>query len=332
MNGQLRNGLLGIVIPCYNEAEVLPSLLDELRRVAAVVEEDVRVLFVDDGSKDRTWQLLVSACEEDRRFACMRFSRNFGHQTAVTAGLKHCPGDAVVVMDADLQDPPDLIPALIGKWKEGNEVVYAVRENRKENWLLCLCFSGYYRLLKKLAEVEMPLDAGDFSLMDRRVVDQINAMPEHNRFVRGLRGWIGFRQTGLAYDRPARAAGKTKYSLLKRLRGGMDGVLSFSSVPMRLSIWLGLGTAALGFLYLLYALWGKLVLGHNPPGWTSLVVILLVLGGVQLFVLGIVGEYLGRIFDEVKHRPLFIVDKFHGWIEQDRHQYASHHQADVAAA
>jgi dolichol-phosphate mannosyltransferase len=294
---------------------VLPLLVDELQRVADALGREMRVLFVDDGSRDRTWEVLVSVCERDERFACLKFSRNFGHQTAVTAGLKHCPGDVVIVMDADLQDPPGLIRVLVDKWKEGYEVVYAVRANRKEGWLLRLCYTGYYRFLKRLAEVDMPLDTGDFSLMDRRVVDLLNAMPEHNRFVRGLRGWVGFRQTGVVYDRPARVAGGTKYSLLKLVRLGMDGVLSFSSVPLRLAVWLGLGTAALGFLYLFYALWGKVVAGRNPAGWTSLAVIMLVLGGVQLTVMGIMGGYLSRIFDEAKNRPLFIVDQFHGWIE-----------------
>ena len=305
---------LTVVIPCFNEEEVLPELLAELDKLDESVPSPVYFIFVDDGSSDGTLGILESLCAEDERFACLSFSRNFGHQSAVSAGLKHARGDVVAVIDADLQDPPFVIPAFIDKWREGYDVVYGIRTNRKERLLLRLAYSMFYRILKRIAHVEVPLDAGDFALVDRRVVDEINRMPEHNRFIRGLRGWVGFRQTGVAYERMARHSGESKYTFNKLLKLALNGLISFSAVPLRLASWLGIMAAALGFVYLAYAFVARLVGVSITPGWTSTIVTILFLGGIQLMVLGILGDYLGRIFDEVKSRPDFIPREMFGWL------------------
>lgn len=305
---------LGLVIPCYNEEQVIPRLLTELDRFANAYGGPVSILFVDDGSRDRTLALLTEACAADPRKACLRFSRNFGHQTAVSAGLQNIRGDVVAVLDADLQDPPDVVPRMIEKWRAGCDVVYGVRQNRKESWLLRGAYAGFYRLLKSIANIDLPLDAGDFSLMDRRVVDQINAMPEHNRFVRGLRGWVGFRQEGLPYDRAARAAGEPKYNLKRLMKLAFDGLVSFSSAPLKLAIWLGAMASLLGFILIVWALVSVLFFARAPQGWTSLAILILFFSGVQLLVLGIIGEYVGRVFEEVKNRPLYIAAQRIGWV------------------
>lgn len=305
---------LGIVIPCYNEEAVVPLLLDELRAFAVKAPAEVKVLFVDDGSTDGTLRLLEEACRADARFACLGLSRNFGHQNAVTAGLARAAGDAVAVIDADLQDSPAVLLDMLAKWKEGFDVVYGIRTQRKEPLLLRLSYLFFYRLLRKVANVNLALDAGDFSLMDRRVVAEINRLPERNRFVRGLRSWVGFRQVGLPYERQSRRAGSSKYTVGRLFKLALDGLISFSWIPLRLAGWLGALSALMGFVYLLYALMMKLVRGHVPWGWTSTVVLILFVGGVQLIVLGIIGEYIGRIFDEVKSRPSFIVQRTAGWV------------------
>lgn len=308
---------LGVVIPCFNEQAVLPELVDELKKLAEAVKLPIFFLFVDDGSSDRTPELLKELSAEDERFAALRFARNFGHQTAVSAGLAHARGDVVAVIDADLQDPPALIADMLEKWREGFDVVYGVRRNRKEGPLLRFCYSAFYKLLKGIANVELPLDAGDFCVMDRAVVDRINRMPEHNRFVRGLRGWAGGRQTGLPYDRSARAAGEPKYGLIKLFNLAVDGLVSFSWAPLRLAVWLGLAASLVSFLLLVWAVVATVATGDTPSGWASLAVMVLFLGGVQLIVLGIFGEYLGRIFEEVKNRPHFLVDGQSGWVKDD---------------
>lgn len=306
---------LGLVIPCFNEEAVLDRLVAELDAFAARIPCPVRVLFVNDGSRDRTADILNTVCETRPQFACIHFSRNFGHQTAVTAGLRFCRGDVIAVLDADLQDPPDVLLGMLAKWREGYDVVYGVRQQRKENALLRFCYASFYRLLRRMANVDLPLDAGDFSLMDRRVVDTINAMPEHNRFVRGLRGWVGFRQTGFPYERAARAAGETKYSLGRLFKLAFDGMLAFSSTPLRAISALGLACSLSSLAFIAYALLSKFLYAKTPQGWASLAAIVVFFGGVQLVVLGIMGEYLSRVFDEVKNRPHFIVDRSRGWIE-----------------
>jgi len=305
---------VGLIIPCYNEEDVLPILLERLRHLSKEWPYPLQILFVDDGSHDRTAELLSAACEENANMACIALSRNFGHQTAVTAGLTHARGDVLAVIDADLQDPPEFILEMIDKWREGYDVVYGVRMNRKESRLLRAAYAGFYRLLKRIANVDLPVDSGDFSLMDRKVVDHINAMPEHNRFVRGLRGWVGFRQIGLPYERQARQAGVPKYNLFRLSNLAMNGLISFSSVPLQAASWLGVLSSFFGFLLLLWALINGLISGKTPTGWASLAFIMLLFGGIQLIVLGIIGEYISRIFDEVKRRPHFIVKDTSGWV------------------
>jgi len=312
-DSRIPNPVLGLVIPLYNEEEVLPQLLDTLRELDLGIP--LSILFVDDGSKDRTLEMLRSACEVDSRMACLSFSRNFGHQTAVSAGLQYVRGDIVAVLDGDLQDPPTLLRDFTDKWREGFDVVYGIRRNRKEPWMLRASYKAFYWLLNKMSKTGIPRDAGDFALMDRRVVDTINAMPEHNRFVRGLRSWAGFRQVGVPYERPARQAGKTSYNTRRLVRLALDGLLSFSSIPLRVSSWSGAIAALIGFIYLLYILVVYIAGRTLPPGWASLIVIVLFLGGLQLVVLGIIGEYLGRIFDEVKRRPHFVAQTTLGWLE-----------------
>ncbi len=309
---------IGLVIPCYNEEAVVPALVERLEKIQSEWTHPVWILFVDDGSRDRTPELLTEASRRNARMAYLRLSRNFGHQTAVTAGLMHARGDAVVVLDADLQDPPEIVPQMLARWREGYDVVYGVRENRKESALLRGAYALFYRILKRIANVDIPLDAGDFSLMDRRVVDRINELPEHNRFIRGLRGWVGFRQIGLPYSRDARQAGEPKYNLRRLLNLAMNGLISFSSIPLQMASWMGALSSLLGFGLMIWAAISGLIHGKTPPGWASLAVIILVFGGIQLIVLGIIGEYLSRIFDEVKCRPHFIVDRALGWAEEAR--------------
>lgn len=304
-----------MVVPCFNEEAVVPLLLERVENLIREWPFPVCVLFVDDGSRDGTFALLAAACERNPALACLRLSRNFGHQTAVGAGLAHSRGDAVAILDADLQPPPEFIRNMVDKWREGYDVVYAVRQNRKENFLLRGAYALFYRIMKCIANVEIPLDAGDFSLMDRRVVDLINAMPEHNRFIRGMRGWVGFRQIGLPYSRDARRAGMPKYNLRRLLNLAMNGLISFSSAPLQIASWMGAASSLLGLALMVWAIISGLLYGKTPPGWASLVVIILLFGGVQLIVLGIIGEYIGRIFDEVKRRPHFILDAAAGWVK-----------------
>lgn len=250
-------------------------------------------------------------------FGCLRLSRNFGHQIAVRAGLHHVRGDAVGVIDADLQDPLSALVEMFQKWREGYDVVYGVRQNRKESFILKASYALFYRLLKKVAQIEIPLDAGDFSVMDRRVVDLLKSLPEQAPFIRGLRSWVGFRQIGVPYDRAGRAAGESKYSVWRLIELAIQGFVSFSTVPLRLAVWLGLITSGFGFALAVWALVAALAYRQTPPGWASLAVIFLFFGGIQLIMLGILGEYIGRIFDQVKNRPLFIVDRSVGWMAAD---------------
>ena len=306
--------VLCIVIPCFNEEAVLPQLLDRLR--AMDLDVPVKVLFVDDGSQDRTLEILTAACAQDERMACLGLSRNFGHQTAVTAGLHHAQGDLVVVLDADLQDPPELLPAFVAKWRDGYDVVYGVRTNRKESLFFRIAYRVFYRLLDRSASIRIPKDSGDFALMDRKVVDVINSLPEQNRFVRGMRAWAGFRQTGLAYARPPRAAGETGYSLARLIKLALDGLVGFSPVPLRFAFWGGSAISVVGLILFLWLVTLELI-GHAyvPPSWAFVITLLLLLGGLQLAILGVFGEYLGRILDEVRGRPHFVIADRAGWIK-----------------
>jgi dolichol-phosphate mannosyltransferase len=271
------------------------------------------VIFVDDCSTDGSDELLLALQRNDPRVRLLRFARNFGHQIAITAGLDFAVGEAVIVMDADLQDPPDLVPKLVARWREGYEVVYAVRERRQgEGWFKPAAAGFFYRLLQRLSSVEIPIDVGDFRLVDRRALDTFRSMRERNRYVRGMFSWIGFRQIGVPYSRPKRFAGRPKYSFRKSLRLGIDGVVSFSNLPLRLALVLGFIVSALSFVIGIAAIVAKVEGAFVVPGWASLIVVASFLGGIQLMVLGMMGLYVARIYDEVKSRPLYVIHEAHG--------------------
>lgn len=308
--------LVSVIIPAYNEELVLDELFERLIPAVSAWNVDYEIVLVDDGSKDRTWDIIKSYNKKYPAVKGVRFARNFGHQPAVTAGLNYVTGDAVLVIDADLQDPPELLVQFIQEWQNGADVVYAVRKKRKESLLLRTAYSLFYRMLQKLSSINIPLDSGDFCLMDRKVVDTINALPEKRRFVRGLRAWAGFKQVKLEYDRPARAAGETKYSLKKLIELALNGLLSFSSLPMRFASVLGLiiaGTSFIGFLFfLLYRIFDLKLLGYRiteTAGTATVLLTVLFLGGIQLITIGIIGEYVGLIFEEVKARPTYVASE-----------------------
>jgi polyisoprenyl-phosphate glycosyltransferase len=299
---------LSVAVPVHNEETVLPELL---RRLTAVADHLTggphEFVFVDDGSTDRTREILESAARKDPRVVVVVLSRNFGHQAALSAALDNVSGDATVVMDADLQDAPEAIWEFVEKFQEGYDVVYAQRTKRKERWWLRLCYKVFYRLIAALADVRLPLDAGDFGLMSRRVVRLIRSMPEHHRYLRGLRGWVGFRQIGIHVERNTRYAGKSKYTSLRLFKLAFDGILAFSVVPIRAAAILGLIAIALSGSFTLYSAWVRLVLHRSPQGFAALITIVTFLSGVQLLFLGVIGEYIGRIFEELKGRPIYIV-------------------------
>lgn len=314
-----RAQLLSIVVPCHNEAEVLPETIRRLRAMCAdLAPDDVELIFVDDGSTDQTRATLKQAAHADRRIKLILFARNFGHQLAVTAGLDAAQGDAVIIMDADLQDPPEVIPLMLAKWREGYDVVYGQRTERPGESVFKLTTARvFYRILNSLSEVPIPLDAGDFRLLSRNVVEVLRSMPERDRFLRGMVSWAGFRQTALPYKRAGRFAGTSKYPLRKMIRFAMDGILSFSSKPLRLSVAMGLCSASLALIGIVYALVLRLFTNIWVEGWTALMIAVLFLGGVQLISVGILGEYIGRIYREIKNRPTYIVQEYVGFQDQD---------------
>lgn len=298
---------LSVVIPVFNEEENLPELYRRLTSVLGGAVSSWEILFVDDGSRDRSWEIIRGLVEADPHVRGLRFSRNFGHQMAFAAGLDHARGHAVVIMDADLQDPPELIPELLAKHREGFEVVYAVRTARHgETFFKRLTARLFYRLLARITSVAIPLDTGDFRLMGRRAVEAFRRLPERHRFTRGLVAWLGFPQTGVPYERAPRHAGTTKYPLRKMLRFAADAITSFSHVPLQLATWLGFLVSGFAFFYILVVIALKFA-GISWPGYTSLMAAILFLGGVQLVMVGLLGEYVGRIYDEVKRRPLYLV-------------------------
>jgi glycosyltransferase involved in cell wall biosynthesis len=299
---------LSVVVPIFNEAAVLPELEGRLLAVLAGACPDFEVVFVDDGSVDESPTILLGIAERNPRVRVLRFSRNFGHQAAVTAGIEHARGRAVVVIDADLQDPPEVIPDLLAKWREGFEVVSAVRAERLgEPPLRLFLIKTFYRVLRRIASVDMTPDVGDFRLIDRRVADALNRLPERNRYVRGLVRWLGFRHAEVRYTRAERFGGETKYPFTKLVRLALDGVTAFSNLPLQLVAYLGFAVFGLSLLLVLYALAGRLFSGATPEGWTSVFVAVAFLSGVQLVALGILGAYVSRIFEEVKQRPLYVI-------------------------
>jgi glycosyltransferase involved in cell wall biosynthesis len=308
--------MITVIIPCYNEEEVLEALRSRLSAACNLWKYDWEVLAVDDGSKDATWGILRRFQSEDPRWKAISFSRNFGHQAAVSAGLCHAGGDAVFIIDADLQDPPEELHRFIAKWEEGFDVVYGVRQKRKEGIIKRFCYWAFYRLMAKAVQFEIPLDSGDFCLLSRRMVDTLNRMPERNRFVRGLRAWAGFRQIAIPYERHGRAAGQPKYDFTKLLKLALDGMISFSGLPLKLASQLGFVVSALSLAGILFTLTQRVFAGFFEsvglapvPGFATIVIAILFMGGVQLMFLGVIGEYLFRIFEEVKQRPGWIVSE-----------------------
>ena len=298
-----------LVIPAYNEEAVIEELTDRLVELMDALDGDAEAILVDDGSQDLTYELMLTAAQADARFCAVHLSRNFGHQIALTAGLDLAGGDAVVIMDADLQDPPELVLEFAKRWREGYEVVYGVRSDRlAEAWWRRSVIGLYYRILRKMTEIDIPPDAGDFRLVDRRALDAFNAMRERTRYVRGMFAWVGFRQIGVPYKRGARFAGETKYPLRKLIKLGADGVISFSALPLRGALVAGLMTSLAAFLFGAAAIGMRIADVGNVPGWASIVTVVAFLGGVQLGMAGMTGLYIARIYDEVKQRPLYVVD------------------------
>jgi dolichol-phosphate mannosyltransferase len=299
-----------IIIPVFNEEENIQKLFERLLQVVSGLSSDFELIFINDGSKDNTLQLVKDLAANEPKVKYINLSRNFGHQIAVSAGLDACLGQRVVIIDADLQDPPELVLEMDQKMNEGYHVVFARRRKRKgESLAKLLTARLFYRLLARIASVEIPLDTGDFRIMDKKVVDVLRAMPEQNKFLRGQISWIGFKQTYVEYDRSERQGGKTGYTYGKMFRFALDGITSFSDAPLRLASWMGFVVSGVAFIALIYALWGKSVMHNSEPGWASIIVSVLFLGGIQLISLGFIGEYLSRISSNVKQRPLYIVDE-----------------------
>jgi polyisoprenyl-phosphate glycosyltransferase len=341
---EARTQLLSVIVPCKNEEE---GLKETHQRLAAVLESagavhypipdprpqtlgertastrgaatSYEIIYVDDGSTDRTAVVLRELQATDRRVRVVRLSRNFGHQIAITAGLEHASGDAVVIIDADLQDPPEVIAEFLARWREGYDVVYGVRTDRPgETAFKLWTAKTFYRFINRLSETRIPLDTGDFRLMDRAAVDALLSMPERDRFVRGMVSWLGFSQVAVPYTRASRYAGTTKYPFFKMLRLATDGILSFSITPLRLATWMGFAASGLAILGILYALYARFYATHLVRGWTSSLIAVLFIGGVQLICLGIIGEYVGRIYGESKRRPLYFVRERLGFDTQNR--------------
>jgi polyisoprenyl-phosphate glycosyltransferase len=303
--------MLSVVVPCFNEEEVYAETYRRLTETLAGLNPEkynYEIIFVNDGSKDKTLELIFETSQKDARVKGINFARNFGHQIAITAGLDNCVGDAAVVIDADLQDPPSVILEMVKLWEDGYDVIYGKRNDRAgESAFKLLTAKYFYRFINRLSDVDIPLDTGDFRLMDRKALDQFLKMRETYRFVRGMVAWIGFKQTFVEYDRESRFAGSTKYPLKKMLRLASDAILSFSNTPLKIATFVGFITSIVAFIGILYSLYMRLFTKHFVEGWTLLMISVLLIGGIILLVLGIIGEYVGRIYGEIKQRPLYII-------------------------
>jgi len=303
---------LSIVIPMYCEEEVAKECYERMTKVCSSIQNyEYEIIFVNDGSKDNTLEILENIAKSDKSVKIISFSRNFGHQAAVTAGLKYVTGDCILIIDADLQDPPELLPEMLNLWEQGNEVIYGTRKKRDgESKIKLLTASMFYKTLNALSDVEIPKDTGDFRLVDRKVVDTINALPEHNKFLRGLFSWVGYKQYGFKYERKERFAGKTKYPLKKMLKLAADGIIGFSTKPLKLVGGLGIISIVISFLILVYALCSFAFDWNNvEAGWTSIMVTVTFFSGVQLLSIWVLAEYIGRIYDETRGRPQYVIDK-----------------------
>ena len=307
---------LSIIVPCFDEQAVIVDTYNEINDVLSANNFDIEIIFIDDGSIDDTFSILHEISEKDSRVKIISFSRNFGHQAAVTAGLDHSTGDVVSIIDADLQDPPDVIISMIDEWEKGAKVVYGVRKNRKESIYKKVSYYIFYRLYSAISDISVALDSGDFCLIDREVVDKINSLPEKNRFVRGLRSWVGYDQVPVYYNRQKRQAGKPKYTIAKLLNLALDGVFNFSSKPLVAVFYAGIITSLLSLFlaifYLIYRVFNLEFMGSyssESQGFTTLVVLILLIGGLQILTVGIIGQYISRIYQEVKSRPSYVIKK-----------------------
>lgn len=302
--------IYSLIIPLYNEEEVVLECVKRATKVMENIDGDYEIIFVNDGSADKTVSLMEKELNSNPKLKMINFSRNFGHQIAITAGMDHAIGDAVIVMDADLQDPPELIHKMIEKYLMGYEVVYAVRAKRKgESIFKRISAKFFYRFLRYMCNIDIPVDTGDFRLISKDVCKVMTSLTERNRYVRGLVSWVGFKQIGIEYEREERFAGVTKYPLNKMIKLSIDGITSFSTKPLTLSKNLGFFIALIGFIYAIIVIVQKFALNMPNTGWASITVVLLIIGGVQLIMIGIVGDYIARIFDESKNRPLYIISK-----------------------
>jgi Glycosyltransferases involved in cell wall biogenesis len=306
-----------IIVPMYNEEEVIRHTYAKLKEVMDGYGEPYELVFVNDGSKDQTVGIVEAICQRDNNVRLVNFSRNFGHQIAITAGMDYAQGDAIIIIDADLQDPPEVMLEMIEKWKEGYEVVYGKRLKRKgESAFKKITAKLFYRTMRSLTNFDIPMDTGDFRLIDRKVCDVLRGLKEKNRFVRGLVSWVGFRQTMVEYVREERFAGETKYPLKKMISFAVDGITSFSYKPLKIATYIGFALSASSFVYLLIVLCQRLFTSSTQPGWTTIVAINLLFNGIILMLLGLIGEYIGRIYDESKNRPLYIVREARGFGEE----------------
>lgn len=313
--------MLSIVIPVFNEEACLQQLYNELLSVLLALDYPYEILFVDDGSTDNSVKVIENLSRTDPNVKCLQFSRNFGHQIALTAGLDYATGQAVIVMDADLQHPPEFIPELLKKWKEGYDVVYTIRKETQEASLLKnITSSLFYKVFNKLAHIHMPANSADFRLMDRKVVKSLKQVRERTRFLRGLTSWVGFKTVGIDYVAKPRCAGQTKYSVKKMIRFAIEGITSFSTLPLYSAIYLGFLFSGLGFFYALYVLYIKVFSTAAIPGWSSSIMLTSIIGGIQLITLGVIGIYIGKIFDEVKQRPLYLIQKSLGFGNEEEYR------------
>jgi glycosyltransferase involved in cell wall biosynthesis len=325
--------IYSFVIPVLNEEDVLAALHRRLSDAADSLDGPAEFILIDDGSSDRTGEIAEELCSKDRRVKLVSLSRNFGHQFAISAGLDFASGEAIVIMDGDLQDPPEVVPELAERWREGYDVVYAVRSAREgETRLKRGTASLFYRLMRRLTDVDLPLDAGDFRLVDRRVAGIISNMPEPDRYLRGMFAWVGFRQTAVRYERAERFAGETKYSLPRMIRFAADGLLSFSTTPLRLTLAAGFAIAGVAFAAGITAILIKVLGGFTVPGWASLIVVLSFFSGIQFIVLGTIGLYVGRIYAQGKQRPLYLVARTVGFSDPEPQRVSASDEAASQAA
>lgn len=299
---------ISIVVPLYNEEEGLQMLVDRLNAVMDASSRTIEVVLINDGSKDKTGDIIRALALSDRRYRAIMLSRNFGHQLALSAGMEHALGTkAIFIIDGDLQDPPELLDEFYAKYEEGYDVVYAIRKGRKESRFKKAAYFSFYRMLKSISKIDLPVDSGDFSLISREVVDVLNKMPEESRYIRGMRSWVGFRQVGIEYERAERQAGESKYSFKQLLGLAYNGIFNFSEFPVKILTWLGVASVSVSLVYLVTVLIKKFFFGGVPEGFTALLMAIILFSGVQLISLGIIGEYVLRIFFQVKKRPLFLV-------------------------